>query len=339
MSERGGLAEAVLVFEPDGLTVSHELRLEDFQSMIAGRSTFEEFAASIAKAAYVVVGDALAVQGIAFFTFRVDEDGRVDPVFNLPLRYLVDNAGTGPDLGAGPIRLACRSQCPVPWHSVNLWQPLLEGEDSSAVRVQKAVWRNRLGLKAAGRLEPNTDDLQLDENHAANGTPPEQLFGEAPLRAPEGRAPEGNGGPEPLPAPAPAPPAPPRSAAPRSAAPSSAAPKSAAPRPVTPPPAAARPFRSPLPPPVHNGGREEHEARLTETFGPEGKVNVEKLVRQHNEQMSRASERYRGDLERQQQMYLDQIRNCRNEIQRLKSALRQEQDRSRRLQQLLRGEP
>jgi hypothetical protein len=324
MSKREGLAEAVLVFEPDGLTVSHELRLEDFQSMIAGLSSFEEFAASIAKAAYVVVGDALSVQGIAFFTFRVDEDGRVDPVFNLPLRYLVDNAGTGPDLGAGPIRLACRSQCPVPWHSVNLWQPLLEGDDSAAVRVQKAVWRNRLGLKASGRLELNPDEVQLDADHAANHTPADLLFGEDLPRAPNG-----NGGPNTLPARTPEPPAPPRAASPRPATP----------RPAAPRPAAPRAFSSPLPPPAHNGGREEHEARLTEAFGPEGKVNVEKLVRQHNEQMARVSERYRGDLERQQQMYLDQIRNCRNEIQRLKSALRQEQDRSRRLQQLLRGEP
>jgi hypothetical protein len=38
-------------------------------------------------------------------------------------------------------------------------------------------------------------------------------------------------------------------------------------------------------------------------------------------------------------VYLDQIRNCKDEIQKLKSALRNEQERSRRLQQLLRGEP
>ena len=81
------------------------------------------------------------------------------------------------------------------------------------------------------------------------------------------------------------------------------------------------------------------EARLTDTFGESGKVNLESLIRQHNEQLTRVSDRYRSDLERQQQAYLDQIRSCRDEIQRLKSALRNEQERSRRLQQLLRGEP
>lgn len=309
MNEREGLAEAVLVFEPDGLTVAHEFRLEDFESMTAGQSCFEELAASVAKAAFVVVGNALSVQGVAFFTFRVDEEGRLDPAFNLPLRYLVDNAGTGPDLGTGRIRLACRSQCPVPWHSVNLWQPSLEGEDSTAVRVQKIIWRNRLGLKASGRLESGTDELQLDENHASNPAHPDYLLGDDLPRASIG-----NGTWSDAPAPVPPPPAPPR-------------------------PVRAPPISTPMPSSGRPWERAELEAKLTETFGPEGKVNLEKLIRQHNEQMTRVSERYRGDLERQQQMYLDQIRNCRNEIQRLKSALRQEQDRSRRLQQLLRREP
>jgi hypothetical protein len=43
-------------------------------------------------------------------------------------------------------------------------------------------------------------------------------------------------------------------------------------------------------------------------------------------------------MERQQQGYLEQIKNCREEIQKLKSALRHEQERNRRLQQLLRGD-
>ena len=66
---------------------------------------------------------------------------------------------------------------------------------------------------------------------------------------------------------------------------------------------------------------------------------TENLIRQHNEQLTRVSVKYREDLESQQQLYLDQIRSCRDEIQRLKAALRNEEQRSRRLQQLLRGDP
>ncbi len=252
MTEQDGFAEAVLLFEADLNAISQELRFSEFEALVEGAAALEQFAASVVSATYVVVGNALSVQGMVFFTFNVDENGRVDPAFNLPLRYLVQNAGAGPDLGTGPVRLASRSQCPVPWHSVNLWEPRLEGEQSACQLVQKAVWRNRLGLKASARIETASDDLVLED----------VLMEQKKL-----------------------------------------------------------------------------EARLTDTFGEEGKVNLENLIRQHNDQLSRVSDRYRSDLERQQQMYLDQIRNCRDEIQRLKAALRNEQERSRRLQQLLRGEP
>jgi hypothetical protein len=199
---------------------------------------------------------------MVFFTFRVDEDGLANSNFNLPLRYLADNAGPGPDLGAGPIRLACRGQCPVPWHSVNMWEPVSDAETGSIELVQKIIWRNRLGLKPSGAFNPmrDADDLELVEN---------------------GRA-------------------------------------------------------------VENGQKLGHkilEARLTQTFGEEGKVNLENLIRQHNDRLSEVSEKYRAELAEQQQTYLTQIKDCRDEIQALKSALRHEQQRSRRLQALLRGDP
>jgi hypothetical protein len=252
MAEQDEFAEAVLLYEPDCAGISQEIHYREFEALIDGAATLDEFAASVVKAVYVLVGNALAIQGAVFFTFRVDEEGRVDPSFNLPLRYLVENAGAGPDFGSGPIRLACRSQCPVPWHSVNMWEPSLEGEDSAGQLAQKLIWRNRLGLKPRGRLEKITEELGLDDVMIE---------------------------------------------------------------------------------------RRKYEERLTDTFGENGKVNLEGMIRQHSDQVSKISDRYRGDLERQQQVYLDQIRNCKDEIQKLKSALRNEQERSRRLQQLLRGEP
>lgn len=81
------------------------------------------------------------------------------------------------------------------------------------------------------------------------------------------------------------------------------------------------------------------ESRLTETFGEEGRVNLENLIRQHNERINQVSDKYRAELLEQQQGYLNQIRSCREEIRELKAALRHEQQQSRRLQALLRGEP
>ena len=257
MTQADDFAEVVLLFEPDCCAVNQEMHFRDFESLVKGSGYLDQYAASVVHAAFTVVGHALAVQGLVFFTFRVDEDGRVDPAFNLPLEYLIEMAGAGPDLGTGPIRLACRGKCPVPWHSVNLWEPMLEGESSTVQLAQKQIWRNRLGLKPKGRMGKIgevtvLDDFELD--------------------------------------------------------------------------AAAIDQR-------------KLEDRLTETFGEDGKVNLETLIRQHKDQLSKVSDRYRGDLERQQQVYLDQIRGCRDEIQKLKSALRNEQQRSRHLQRLLRGEP
>ncbi len=257
MTQADDFAEVVLLFEPDCTAINQEIHFGEFEAMVAGEGFLEQYAASVVHAAYTVVGNALAVQALVFFTFRVDEDGKVDPAFNVPLRYLIEMAGAGPDIGTGPIRLACRGQCPVPWHSTNLWEPVLEGESSTVQLAQKQIWRNRLALKPKGRMESIVEETVLEDLQ----------FGEAPI------------------------------------------------------------------------DQRKLEERLTETFGEEGKVNLEALIRQHSDQLVKVSDRYRGDMERQQQVYLDQIRSCRDEIQKLKSALRNEQERSRRLQQLLRGEP
>jgi hypothetical protein len=80
------------------------------------------------------------------------------------------------------------------------------------------------------------------------------------------------------------------------------------------------------------------EDKLTATFGEAGRVSVAQFTRQHREQVGEVAEQFRGEMHRQQQGYLQQIKASRDEIQRLKSQLRHEQDRNRRLQQLLRGD-
>ena len=78
--------------------------------------------------------------------------------------------------------------------------------------------------------------------------------------------------------------------------------------------------------------------KIDRTFGEEGTVSLQKLIVQHSEQMDALTSKHRGDLEQQQRLYLDQIGDCRDEIQKLKSELRHEQTRTQRLQQLLRGD-
>ncbi len=250
-SEQDGLEEIVLLFDADGAAVSAEMLFAEFEALVNQAAPLDEHAASVVKAVYGVVATGLRLRGLVFFQFKVDEEGLLDASFNVPLRYLVRNAGAGPDLGMGSVRLACRGQCPVPWHAVNLWQPQGEGDAHPAMLAQKAVWRNRLGLKPMATT-PVHDDL------VCSSVSEEQLV---------------------------------------------------------------------------------LEERLTKTFGEDGKVSLQQLIAQHNQQLSEVGQKYRADLAQQQRGYLDQIRDCRDEMQKLKATLRHEQERSRRLQELLRGEP
>lgn len=271
MSRQDGFQELVVLFDGAGSKVQGQLRHEQFERMLGQRETLSSHAASTVKAAYVQVGPGLTVRALVFFLFKVNEEGAVDPAFNLPLDYMAQNAGAGPDLGMGPVAMACRSQCPVPWHAINMWEPAGEGEAHPAMTVQKLVWRNKLGLKPAPVLRTGNAVAALRVREAK------------PLDAVQELEQAING---------------------------------------------------------RRGLPERHvmEEKLTATFGESGRVSVRQYTQQHREQVGQITDQFRGELARQQQAYLEQIKSCREEIQRLKSALRGEQERNRRLQQLLRGD-
>jgi hypothetical protein len=250
--EQMDLDEIVLVFREDLSAIATEMRFAEFEALINQSATLEAFAASVVRAAYVAVGRGLSVRAAVLFLLKVDEAGRIDPHFNVPLRYLARQAGAGPDIGTGRrVRLACRGMCPVPWHSTNLWEPPANLDAHPLLVVQKAVWRNKLKLKAL------------------NGQ-----FG--PAEAPEFIGLEDY--------------------------------------------------------------KKDLEQRLDQTIGDDGRVNLTNLIQQHNVQLDKLRRHHRDELEQQQQAYLEQLRSARDEIHKLKAALRHEQGRNRRLQELLRGE-
>jgi hypothetical protein len=276
MSQQDAFAEAVFFFEGDEISV--EMHYSEFEAVLNQSATIENFAASQVRGAYVVVGTGLAVRGLVTFMLRVDENGRADPGFSVPLRHLVRHAGPGPDIGCGTIRLASRAQCSVSWHAMNLWEPEGEGEANSVRVIQRAAWRNRLGLKLSkvdgGDEAPFLSMPGIDD--PSSGAKPE--------------TPGGKAGPR---------------------------------------PAAKRTSSKAL---------VQADDKIDQAFGQEGRISLTQLIQQHNNSIDSITRKYRLDLEQQQQIYLDQIRGCRDEIQRLKALLRHEQNRNRRLQQLLRGE-
>ncbi|WP_394558987.1 chromosome partitioning protein ParA [Aquipseudomonas alcaligenes] len=144
MQNKAQMVEAVLFFNERG--ICKEMLFPEFEALLDNVVNMPELADQQMRLAYVLINPRLLVRAVVFFYLDFDENGGADKGWNLPLRHLADNAGRGPDLGAGPIRLACRSQCPVSWHQMHLWDPSLAPGKNDLVLVRDAVKRNAIGL-------------------------------------------------------------------------------------------------------------------------------------------------------------------------------------------------
>ncbi|MBT8764754.1 coiled-coil domain-containing protein [Metapseudomonas boanensis] len=144
MQKKAQLVEAVVFFSEHG--VSKQMLYPEFEAMLDGVVGLPEFADQQVRLVYVLLNTRLQARSAVFFYLDFDENGRADTGWNLPLRQLAERAGRGPDLGAGPIRLACRSQCPVPWQQMHLWDPNLGPEGNDLVLLRDALKVNSLGL-------------------------------------------------------------------------------------------------------------------------------------------------------------------------------------------------
>ncbi|MBA56027.1 MAG: hypothetical protein CMK89_16370 [Pseudomonadales bacterium] len=167
--------EAIVFFE-DG-DVSKEMTYSEFEAILDGVVGMDDFAGDTIKAAFVVVNSKLKVSAAVLFKIGFDRQGYADRSWNLPLRHLADNAGSGPDMGAGAIRLACKSQCPVAWHSSALWDPDMSPKSNTFVRIRDAIAANKLCLPTYSDPEPPIVQTQVQK------TPPNWGMPSAP-RAP-----------------------------------------------------------------------------------------------------------------------------------------------------------
>jgi hypothetical protein len=287
MATRQGFQELVVLFDGAGSKVDLEMRYGQFNGLLAQKGTLNSHVGATVKAAYAQVGAGLSVRAAVFFLFKVGGQGYVDPAFNLPLEYMAEHAGEGPDLGSGVIKMACRSQCPVPWHAINMWEPTGEKQSHPAMLVQKVVWRNRLGLKPipmARRGDSVTTLLPRAAQHEQGVVQAVAQVDEAVNLS------------------------------------------VAMPR-----------MRAQMQAKIQ-ARVQAMEEKLTAAFGRTGRIAQPAQPARQREQVGQLTARFRLEMERQQQGYLEQIKNCREEIQKLKATLRHEQERNRRLQQLLRGD-
>ncbi len=137
-------AQAVVFFGKEG--VCKELLYPELEAVLDGFVPMGEWAKTTQKAAYIEFNNEFVISAAVFFSVSFDERGGVDPSWNLPLTDMARTAAKGPDLGAGPIRLVCRSQCPVAYFKDWLWDPDLRPTSSHFGQIKKSLKRNRLGL-------------------------------------------------------------------------------------------------------------------------------------------------------------------------------------------------
>lgn len=154
--------EAIFLFSGD--QIAREMLYPEFEAILDGFVPVPDYAGQSAKAVFATIDHQLNIQALVFFVIDFDARGMADPRWNLPLHQLLEQASRGPDLGAGPIRLVCFSQCPVAWQQNALWDPQMEPGSNSFVLLRKSVRRNRLGLIVRG---PDPEEVARREAHKA----------------------------------------------------------------------------------------------------------------------------------------------------------------------------
>lgn len=154
-----------VVFFADG-QVDREMMYSEFEAVLDGFVPMPNYISKSIQAVCLGISGQLKVISAVFFLITFDAAGNADRKWAVPLQQLVDQAEAGPDLGAGPIRLCCRSQCPVEWHVQDLWDPEMAKQPNDFVLLRDLVARNRLGFK---ELPLDVDDIG---HYSPSGMPP-----------------------------------------------------------------------------------------------------------------------------------------------------------------------
>ncbi|MNF39595.1 hypothetical protein SAMN05216201_10627 [Pseudomonas linyingensis] len=156
LQKKPQMVESVMFFNERG--ICKEMLYPEFEALLDGVVNLPEFADQQVRAAFVLINPRLLVKAAVFFYIDFGVKGEADRGWNIPLRHLAERAGSGPDLGSGPIRLSCRSQCAVSWHQMHLWDPSLSPAQNDLLLIRDAAKRNNLGVliedETAQAVEP-----------------------------------------------------------------------------------------------------------------------------------------------------------------------------------------
>lgn len=149
--------EAVFFFQEKQLV--KEMLKSEFDALVEGVIHSPEYRGAKLAAVYLQINDNLLIQGLLFFVVRFDMQGKIITESKVPFHQLMQSASRGPDLGAGAVRYVSQSQCEVPWHKQNLWDP---PNEVYSILV-KAVKENRLQIREEFEAWDVTDSLFAQE--------------------------------------------------------------------------------------------------------------------------------------------------------------------------------
>lgn len=165
--------EAVLLFK--GAEVVEQMLYSEFEGVLDHVSCLPDYADERVKGCYVNVHPNLTISGIIFFFIDFDEHGYADRSWSLPLRRLMGIAGQGPDLGAGPIQLVCRTRCPQPEMREELWDPSIQPGMNHFQILKNAIEQNDLNINqqlAAGQhASMGCIDVAMNNQKEQNPSP------------------------------------------------------------------------------------------------------------------------------------------------------------------------
>lgn len=137
-------AEAALFFENH--QVIKQMTYSEFEAVLDNYVPLADLANSTIQAVYLRINVKLDVVAAVFFLISFDHQGFADKRWNVPLEQLADTTAKGPDMGSGPIRLSCYSQCAVAWHQKSLWDPDMDAQSNDFKQIKKIIKNNQLGF-------------------------------------------------------------------------------------------------------------------------------------------------------------------------------------------------
>ncbi|MDF1781107.1 MAG: hypothetical protein P1U67_07390 [Alcanivoracaceae bacterium] len=186
-------SEAILFYGDRGVMKS--MLYSDFEAILDGMVGVPELASKQVRGAYCLVNSRLQVISAVLFLIDFDEDAMADHSWNVPLRHLAEHGGPGPDMGAGPIRLACKSQCPVAWHQDQLWDPAMKpgGNDFVFMRDSIRERGSKMGLfidDSAPAAPATPAPSQAPQQAQGSVAPAPEIPVVAPVAEPPGRSAE-----------------------------------------------------------------------------------------------------------------------------------------------------